>query len=347
VANLFGLHYITQVPGILAEKRKKREEMTAGIIGKSKAAEGLRKALKRAAASPRDILIIGEKGTERAEVARALHELAFHASPRRHPFRSVHLAVNDDASTREQLFRSPHAKGPTLSTLGLLKGTAEGTLYLEDVDDAPFRRQRWLVELITRAGEAQGRPGGSHLKIIVSVGDDPQALQERQALSDALARGLVRFEKVTVPPLRERREDIPAIVKHIAEELAREDDTAPVGIDPAAIEVLMNHPWKGDVRELRCVVERGILLSRNGRFVLPEGLGDEKAEVAAVLSKIDAGESIVLNDSMERLERKIILRVLDRCGHNQSKAAELLGFTEQTLRYRLKQLGIPSSRARV
>ncbi len=109
---------------------------------------------------------------------------------------------------------------------------------------------------------------------------------------------------------------------------------------------LVRHPWKENIRELKAVIDKSILFSSGGKFVLPPELTDEKTEVVKMINNVISGQEFVLDNSLDVIEKGIIERALERFGFNQSRAALFLGMTEQTLRYKLKRLAIPSARHR-
>ena len=117
-------------------------------------------------------------------------------------------------------------------------------------------------------------------------------------------------------------------------------------IDVNAIDVLVRQPWRENIRELKAVVDKCVLFSHDGRFMLPPELVDEKTEVVKMINNIMAGQEFVLDKSLDVIEKGIIERSLEKFGFNQSKAAQFLGMTEQTFRYKLKRLGIASARSR-
>jgi DNA-binding NtrC family response regulator len=135
-------------------------------------------------------------------------------------------------------------------------------------------------------------------------------------------------------------------VKHFVNEISKDLGIKDVAIDINAIDVLVRHPWKENIRELKAVIDKSILFSEGGKFVLPAELTDEKTEVVKMINNVISGQEFVLDNSLDVIEKGIIERALDRFGFNQSRAASFLGMTEQTLRYKLKRLAIPSARHR-
>jgi DNA-binding NtrC family response regulator len=185
------------------------------------------------------------------------------------------------------------------------------------------------------------------IRLILTMKADPTELLESRKLLDDLYGKIQDFEKVEIPPLRQRPEDIPLLVKHFANEISRELGIGDLVIDINAIDVLVRQSWEENIRELKAVVDKCVLFSSEGKFMLPPELVDEKTEVVKMINNIMAGQEFVLDKSLDLIEKGIIERALDRFGFNQSMAAKFLGMTEQTFLYKLKRLGIASARSRV
>jgi two-component system, NtrC family, response regulator AtoC len=146
-------------------------------------------------------------------------------------------------------------------------------------------------------------------------------------------------------PLRERREDIPDLVEYFVKQIAGELGMGEMVIDANAIGVLVRQEWKENVLELKRMIERSLVLSRDKEvFRLPAGIVNEQAELSRILDRIEAGTDFALDNSLEIIEKGILLRTLEKFGFNQSRAARFLKITEDTLRYRMKRLGIPTAR---
>jgi DNA-binding NtrC family response regulator len=185
-----------------------------------------------------------------------------------------------------------------------------------------------------------------NIRLLMTLKADPAELLEKRKLLEDLYAKLLEFEKIQIPPLRERPEDVPLLVRHFSHEICRELGLGDLVIDINAIEVLVRQTWRENIRELKAVVDKSVLFSNEGRFVLPPELVDEKTEVVKMINNNIAGQEFVLDKSLDVIEKGIIERSLERFGFNQSKAAQFLGMTEQTFRYKLKRLGIASARAR-
>lgn len=315
------------------------------IVGKSKAAELLREEIVRLSKSRKDVLVVGEAGVGKGAVAKDI-------SGRNRPFQSINLSVMDDKELEAALFGYDRGvEGlPYTSKKGLFEQANGGTVLIEEIEEASFRNQLKILsfvnERMTRriGGESQERVD---IRLILTMKSDPAELVEKRKLLDELYAKIEGFERVEIPPLRQRPEDVPLLVKHFANEISKELGIGDLVIDINAIDVLVRQPWKENIRELKAVVDKCVLFSNEGRFMLPPELVDEKTEVVKMINNIMAGQEFILDKSLDVIEKGIIERALDRFGFNQSKAAQFLGMTEQTFRYKLKRLGIASARSRV
>lgn len=329
---------------------KKPGTMEYPIIGKSRAVENLLKQINRLSKVRTDIVVIGEAGVGKGAVAKNISSLSA-MDENSFPFMSINLSVLDDKELESVLFGFDRgAEGlPYTTKRGLFEIANGGTVLIEEIEEASFRNQMKLLAFMNE--RMSRRIGGSRaeavdIRLIVTVKDKPSVLVEKRKLLEDLANTLSNFEKVEIPPLRERPEDIPLLVKHFAGDLCREIGVGELVIDINAIDVLVRQSWKENIRELKAVVDKSVLFSSGGRFMLPPELVDEKTEVVKMINNIATGQDFVLDNSLDAIEKGIIERSLQKFGFNQSKAAGFLGMTEQTLRYKLKRLNIVSSRAR-
>ena len=333
-----------------AAEDKKPGTMEYPIIGKSRAVENLLKQINRLSKVRTDIVVIGEAGVGKGAVAKNISSLST-MDENSSPFMSINLSVLDDKELESVLFGFDRgAEGlPYTTKRGLFEIANGGTVLIEEIEEASFRNQMKLLAFMNE--RMSRRIGGSRaeavdIRLIVTVKDKPSVLVEKRKLLEDLANTLSNFEKVEIPPLRERPEDIPLLVKHFAGDLCREIGVGELVIDINAIDVLVRQSWKENIRELKAVVDKSVLFSSGGRFMLPPELVDEKTEVVKMINNIASGQDFVLDNSLDAIEKGIIERSLQKFGFNQSKAAGFLGMTEQTLRYKLKRLNIVSSRAR-
>jgi DNA-binding NtrC family response regulator len=327
------------------------EKLEYPIVGKSRAVDQLLKHIHKLAKTRQDVVIIGESGVGKGAVAKNIFSLG-QVEGENKPFVSINLSVFDDKELESVLFgfdRGIEGYGYT-SKRGLFEIADGGTVLIEEIEEASFRNQ---MKILTFMNERMTRRiGGTKseaidIRLIVTVKEDARGLFEKRKLLEDLYKKMSEFERVEIPPLRERPEDIPLLVKHFSSELCRELGVGELVIDINAIDVLVRQSWKENIRELKAVVDKSVLFSSGGRFMLPPELMDEKTEVMKMIQNIESGQDFMLDRSLDAIEKGIIDRTLRRFGFNQSKTAGFLGMTEQTLRYKLKRLGIASSRTRV
>lgn len=334
----------------LSEERKPGT-MEYAIVGKSRATENLIKHIQRLAKSRRDVVIIGEAGVGKGAVAKNIYAVGSDPESTS-PFMSINLSVLDDKELQSVLFGFDRgAEGlPYTTKRGLFEIANGGTVLIEEIEEASFRNQMKILEFMNertarRIGGTKNEP--IDIRLIVTVKEDLRSLVDKRKLLPDLYTKIGDFEKIDIPPLRDRPEDIPYLVKHFAAEICEQIGIAPLAIDINAIDVLVRQVWRENIRELKAVVDKSVLFSSGGRFMLPPELVDEKTEVVKMINNIVTGQDFVLDKSLDAIEKGIIERALQKFGFNQSKAAGFLGMTEQTLRYKLKRLNIASSRSRV
>jgi len=335
-----------------SNEAKKAEGTEMGqypIIGRSLAVEHIRLDVARLAKSDEDVLIIGESGVGKGAVARNIFYQGANGVER--PFVSINLSVVDDRELEAMLFGFDRGvEGlPYTSKRGLFEQANGGTVVIEEIEEASFRNQMKILNFIderkTRriGGDANERVS---IRLILTVKEDPSILLEKRKLLEDFQERLADFERVDIAPLRQHPEDIPYLVKHFAAEICKDLGIGELAVDINAIDVLVRQQWKENIRELKAVVDKCVLFSSEGRFMLPPELVDEKTEVVKMINNIVAGQDFILDKSLDVIEKGIIERALERFGFNQSKAALFLGMTEQTFRYKLKRLGIASARSR-
>jgi DNA-binding NtrC family response regulator len=257
------------------------------------------------------------------------------------------MSVADDQELEQLLFGGDRgmqqvAGSPKPSVLDM---APRGTLLIENLEDASFRSQMKVLTFMNERKTRRAESAGD-LRVVFTMKAEPSVLLDQRKLLDELHSKIRDLDRVEIPPLRQRQEDIPLLVKHFAAEICHEMNMPELAIDINAVDVLVRQPWRENVRELKSVIDKCVLFSTDGRFVLPPELLDEKTEVVKMINNIMAGQEFVLDKSLDVIEKGIIERSLEKFGFNQSKAAQFLGMTEQTFRYKLKRLGIASARTR-
>ena len=325
--------------------------MEETVIGNSESVEQLKKQIAKSAKGTKDLLLIGESGVGKGFVARRIHCGQFGDTNDQHPFLSVNAALIDDRELEAVLFdfETRVAGMPPTAKRGLFELCDNGSILIEEVEEASFLNQKKILDFIrTRVTKRMGGGEGRTIntRVILTVKRSPKELVSSQKLYAVLAAKLADFEPITMMPLRDRPEDIPTLVKHFVTQNSSDLGIKDVVIDINAIDALVKHPWKENIRELKAVIDKSILTASGGQFVLPPALTDEKSEIVKMINNIVSGRGPVLDSSLDVIEQGIIERALERFGFNQSLAASFLGMNEETLRNKLERLAISSSSQR-
>lgn len=306
------------------------------LIGKSKSVQKIRETVRNLAVNRTHVVIAGEQGTGKSIVARMIHEQSgAHAKP----FVILDTSQIDEITLRsivQAIVTRQEFLNPATSGHGNFDLPDGATIILDAIERSSLPAQGIVLDLIENI-----RAGGLGFRLIILVGGSPKELSRSGQVSPDLVRATKDWPIISIPPLRERSEDIPDLIEHFVHETARSMNMGEMIIDVNAVSVLVRKEWKGNVQELKSFVERAMLLSGdNETFFLPESLVDEQSELAQMLEKIEAGVDFAIDRSMELIEKRILERVLAKFEFNQSRAARFLKITEDTLRYRMKKLGI-------
>jgi DNA-binding NtrC family response regulator len=301
--------------------------------------------VERVAASESRVCILGETGTGKELVARTLHA----KSPRAEgPFITLNCAAVPTELIESELFG--HEKGSFTGAaarhIGKFEQAEHGTIFLDEIGDMPLAMQAKLLRVLEE-GQIERIGGDRSIAVDVRV-----LVATHRNLEDQVREGKFRqdlFHRIYVfplrlPPLRERREDIPVLVDHFATLVATQNSWKEISFAPEVIQALTDYPWPGNVRELRNVVERLMLLATDNqvtletlRLALPE-----RAETSAT-SGLGAGP---LADRVENFEREVILAELKRNNYHMTNAAKALGLERSHLYKKAEQLGIDIQKRR-
>jgi len=322
------------------------------LVGDSAPMRRIHQMIERLAQSDVTVLLQGESGTGKEVVARAIHE----SSPRLKSGRFV--AVNCGAIPRELLESElfGHVKGSFTGAVADREGKFEqadgGTLFLDEIGDMPSELQAKILRVlqereIERVG-GDGKPRAVNVRVVAATHRHLERLVEQGAFREDL---FYRLAVVTVqlPPLRDRREDIPTLVEHLLRKHVAHED---LQVTAAAMERLARHHWPGNVRELENVIQRALALRGAAERIdvgdLPEALAGDGGATPALangngspqdpFSAIPPG-GIVLED----VEAKLIVSAMRQAHYNQTRAADLLGISRQTLIYRIQKYNIAKS----
>jgi DNA-binding NtrC family response regulator len=303
------------------------------IIGSSNKMKDLLDLAGRVAPSEASLLITGESGTGKELLAKGVH---FNSRRANGPFVAVNCAAIPEALIESELFG--HVKGSFTGAVRDKEGKLEladgGTLFLDEIGDLRIDLQAKILRAlqereIDRVGS--GKPVSVDVRVIAATNKDiERAVKEGVFREDLYYR--LNVITLFIPPLRERREDIPLLARHFLKKFNADDD---VRLDGLALSLLLEYGWPGNVRELENVMERASVLKR-GLFITPNELPEKLRK-----ERIGADE-IILNlpeqgISLEELEKKLIVKALEKHNGNQTRAAEFLRITRPTLIYRMEK----------
>ena len=332
---------------LLTENERLRAQISrissAEVLGKSLSMRKVLELATKIASAKTTVLITGESGTGKERVARAVHEHSDRASG---PFLVVNCGALPEALMESELFG--HEKGAFTGaagkTLGLFRQAEGGTVLLDEVGELPLNLQ---VKLLRVLQEKSVRPVGAAQEIAVDV--RVLAATNRDVEAD-VASGKFRQDlyyrlnviRLNLPPLRERPEDIPLLAERFIQRFAAEMGKEVVGFTPDALRAVTAYRFPGNVRELENVIERAVALSGSrviGLGDLPESISGHAAAPAASLLELPP-QGLNLDDVMSEAERRLLIAALERVGGVRKRAAELLGITFRSLRYRLQKHGL-------
>jgi len=308
------------------------------IIGKSPRMQEVFAAVSRVAPTRATVLLAGESGIGKDLIARAIH----HHSPRRdRPFVKINCSALPENLMESELFG--YEKGAFTGAASARAGKFEqadgGTAFLDEIGDVPPPVQ---VKLLRVLQEREFERLGSNktlkvdVRVIAATNQDLRAALEQGAFREDLYYRL-NVVPINIPPLRERKEDIPYLVEHFLAKYSEETGGRVRSVTPAAMEKLIAYHWPGNVRELENIIQRAMVLAPGPALEPADIQLDSERRAAA------AGDGIPFlpeGMTLDQYEQQLIREALRRCDGNKSQAARLLGLTRNALRYRLTQMGI-------
>jgi Nif-specific regulatory protein len=311
-------------------EQARRSQSTEGnplLVGSSPVMQELFAMIARLAASDLPVLILGESGTGKELAAREIHA---QSSRKNKPFMALYCGNVAPQLFESELFGHKRGSftGATADKPGLVEAAAGGTLFLDEIADIPSDMQPKLLRFLQ---EGEFRAVGdtktlrSDVRIVAATNRDLRAEVKANRFREDLFYRLYILP-LTMPPLRERPADLPFLVRHFIDKHGSKA-RGPAGISPEALRRLMSYHWPGNVRELENAVARALVVARGERLepediLLPEANGTNADDL-----------------SWKAAERRHILRVLNQCAGNKSRAAELLGISRRYLHYKLKEWG--------
>jgi len=309
------------------------------IVGSSPSMQRVFEDIRRVAPTDSTVLLLGESGTGKELVARAIHA----QSPRKdNVFIAAHCAVYAEGVLESELFG--HEKGAFTGAvsrkIGRLELSDKGTLFLDEIGDiTPSIQIKLLRVLQEREFE---RVGGTKTlsfdsRIIAATNQDlTEAIKKGEFREDLFYR--LNVFSIVLPPLRERKEDIPALVQTFCQQQAQRLNQPISGLSQRALEVMMAYDWPGNVRELQNVIERAAILTDRGEIDaghLPIAMDASRPAQVALPE-----EDVNFDEEMENFERRLILHAYEKSNRVKARTAKMLGIDRNRLRYKLKKYGI-------
>jgi DNA-binding NtrC family response regulator len=338
---LLTLQNSLEIQRLKAENRQLRRQLgSSGIVFTGEAMRRLMSQVQRVAASESRVCILGETGTGKELIARAIHE---NSKRREGPFITLNCAAVPAELIESELFG--HEKGSFTGAgsrhIGKFEQANEGTLFLDEIGDMPLPMQAKLLRVLEQ-GDVERIGGDKPVKVNVRV-----VVATHRNLEDQVKQGGFRqdlFHRIFVfpivlPPLRERKEDIPALAKHFAAQIAAQNGWKDLAFDDEALHALEGYSWPGNIRELRNVVER-LLLFAESDVISAATVRSALPAHSAGLEGIGGTFSGTLSQQVEQFERQAILDEIRRQNHHITNAAKALGLERSHLYKKCQQLGI-------
>jgi two-component system nitrogen regulation response regulator GlnG len=337
------------------------EDYELGIVGRSEPMQQVFKLIGQVAATDATALITGESGTGKELVARAIYH---HSNRSQQPFLAVNCAAIPEQLLESELFGHERGAftGATMQRIGKFEQCDKGTIFLDEIGDMTPATQTKILRVL-QSGTFE-RVGGNQpiqvdVRIIAATNKNlEQAVASRQFREDLFYR--LNVVRIPIPPLRDRRNDIPLLVNYFLEKIAREQQRPPKSIAASVIKTLEKYHWPGNVRELENAIRRAHVMAKSGAILLgdlpPEisGQGGSGAPpLSATAGEAAATDAAALGRQLFQwarrdpklkvipaVERELVIQALKETNNNQVHAAKLLGITRATLRKRIEKFGI-------
>jgi DNA-binding NtrC family response regulator len=306
------------------------------LVGQSKGMQEVYRWIELAATSTAPVLVFGDSGTGKELVARTVHELS---NRRNKPFVAINCAAIPETLIESELFGHERGAftGATERRLGCFELADAGTLFLDEIAEMDSNTQAKLLRVL-QEGAFRRVGGKAEIQVDVRV-----VAATNRVPTDAISQGQLREDlfyrlnvfSIRLPPLRERRDDVPLLARTFIEEFNRQDNRQVRGLTGEAERELERYHWPGNVRELRNVVQRAVVLSGTG-LIDTEHLPENILRSAAPVASAPRGSIVPIRE----MEREAILRALDETNHDKRRAAQLLGISLKTLYNKLAKYGI-------
>jgi two-component system, NtrC family, response regulator AtoC len=316
-----------------------------GIIGTSSKLKDVIDKMRLVAPSRATILIEGESGTGKELIAQAIHQ----SSPRaRAPFIAVHCAALSENLLESELFGHERGAftGAVERRIGRFESASGGTLFLDEIGEiSPSTQVKLLRFLETKAIERVGgsKPVELDVRLVAATNRNlEQMVRDGKFREDLFFR--LNVVRLTMPPLRDRREDVPVLLAHFIKQFSTENAVPPLTIEPGALRTLQSYAWPGNIRELRNFCENAVVLRRGGSLTEYDLEPKFRGEVTMPAGSAPAGASGTASSpamtsslSVEQNEKRLLREALLKARGNRTKAAELMGLSRRTLHRKLAQ----------
>lgn len=331
-----------EVRALRDENRQLKEELGRryeydNIIGRSEPMQEIFATIERVAPSRATVLLAGESGVGKDLIARAIH---FHSPRRERPLVKINCTAIPENLMESELFGYEKGAftGAVTSKPGKFEQADTGTVFLDEIGDVPGPIQVKLLRILQeREFERLGSNVTRHtdVRVVAATNQDLRAALEQGTFREDLYYRL-NVVPINIPPLRDRKQDIPFLANHFLHKLAPESGALVETITDAAMEKLLNYHWPGNVRELENVIERSLVLCRGKQL----DTADIKLESAPRPRGQNDAHFLPEGVTLDQYEQELIREALRRADGNKSQAARLLGLTRNALRYRLTQMGL-------
>ncbi len=346
ISKALSMYQIVQENAMLRDAMQNRYQFDR-IIGKSKPMQELYQVIEKVAPTNATVLIEGESGTGKELVARAIHCNSLRKDEN---FVAVNCSAFAETLLESELFG--HEKGAFTGAVNMKKGrfelAAKGTLFLDEIGELPMSIQVKLLRVLQE--KVVERVGGTasvpvNFRLIAATNKNlEQEIQRGNFREDLYYR--LNVVKATLPPLRERREDIPLLVNHFIDKYANAPDSVNQGkrISKEAVQILYDYVWSGNVRELENVVERGVILSSGPTIETGDLPGHLRTNTGAEFQLQGIPKGAGLAETLAAVEKSMIQQAMKMSGNVQTKAASLLGIGKSGLNQKLKKYRIGTGR---
>ncbi len=319
----------------ILEARLNEQGGFENIIGRSPAMQQVVRTARQVANSDIPVLILGESGTGKELIARAIHD---NSRRRKARYVALNCAAFNESLLEGQLFG--HVRGAFTNAIsdheGVFEHANRGSVFLDEIGDMPTSMQAKLLRVlengeVVRVGSNE--PRRVDVRLISATNRDVESMVSDKTFREDLYYR-IKGVSIRLPPLRERREDIPLLVYFFLKQTARKYDKEIDAVTADAQQLLMGYHWPGNVRQLQRTIETACVMS-SGPMIRPEDLPAEVRPTSA-----SAGASSLVGQTMEQIEREAIRQALDATGGNREQASKMLGMGERTLYRKIKEYNL-------